>query len=79
MLNYLELRRPSAYTKIFTEAKCVFTKSYGGLWRSMDFLGRAVVGFGSRSSRVSSYCYSSVCRDDRVEHVISRGNGRISQ
>ena len=39
----------------------------------------AVVGFGSRSSRVSSYCHSSVCRDDRVEHVISRGNGRISQ
>jgi len=39
----------------------------------------AVVGFGSRSSRVSTYCHSSVCRDVRVEHVISRGNGRISQ
>ena len=37
MRNYLELRRTSAYPKIATEVKCVFTNSYGGLWTFDEF------------------------------------------
>jgi len=56
---------------------------YQELRRSMAInefsLEGAVVGFGPWSSRVLTYCYSSVCRDVRVEHVISRRKGRMSQ